>query len=313
MREKIKCSIEKGRYSDVPAISSAEAYLNREGGWTDHLISENIIFSHRKNNYALGELYEKLHAHDYYELTLVAGNESVEYVSEGEHFRADHAVAILSKPNHFHMFRTSSPVHYDRYVIYFKNEEQIFPKDEIMSFLKQGNDSFAIFSWTDDSLLRLAEKTEKVLCSPHSLYSLSEAYLNLCRLFLSLSRYRSPSELCSNKPTPNFIVEIKGYIDENYLKISSVDALAKSFFYSREHISRSFKQYYNTSINEYMLEKKLLYCKNLLKQGEGVEAAARVSGFNNLSNFIKIFKSRNGCTPSEFKNNASIKEVLGQP
>ena len=301
MREKIRSNIEKGRYRDAPALSSAEAYINREGGWTDHLLSENILFSHRRNAYALGELPEKLHVHDYYELTLVAGKDGIEYVSEGEHFTAERGMAILTKPNHFHMFRTSFPVHYDRYVIYFKNEEQIFPKGEIMRFLKEGSASYAIFPRSDEQLLSHAEKAERALCTPDALCSLSEAYLHLCGLFLSLSLYRSPSELCRNRLIPNFIGEIKGYVDENYLKISSIDMLSKTFFYSREHISRSFKQYYNTSIYEYILEKKLLYCKHLLRQGYGVEAAAHASGFVNLSNFVKIFKDRNGCTPSEFK------------
>ena len=302
MREKIKSNIEQGRYRDRLAVSAAEAYTNRDGGWTDHLLSENVLFSHRENDYVRGDLQEKLHVHDYYELTLVAGKDSIEYVSEGEHFIAERGMVILSKPNHFHMFRTSRPLHYDRYVIYFKNEGEIFPMQQLMRFLRQGTQAYAIFEGPNEQLLSCAKSIERALCSPDAPCALSEAYLSLCELFLSLSLYRSPQNPCPDKPIPNFIGEIKGYIDENYLTIDSVSDLAKRFFYSREHISRSFKQYYNTSICEYILEKKLLSCKHRLKQGEGVESAARASGFVNLSSFVKVFKSRNGCTPSEFRS-----------
>lgn len=52
-------------------------------------------------------------------------------------------------------------------------------------------------------------------------------------------------------------MEIKSYIDENYATIGSVADLASQFFYSREHISRIFKYYFNTSITEYLMRKRI--------------------------------------------------------
>jgi AraC-like DNA-binding protein len=38
-----------------------------------------------------------------------------------------------------------------------------------------------------------------------------------------------------------------------------------------------------------------------LQQGELVESAARKAGFHNLSSFVKVFRKRYGCNPSEYK------------
>ena len=54
-------------------------------------------------------------------------------------------------------------------------------------------------------------------------------------------------------------------------------------------------------IYDYILEKKMLHFKHLLLKGEGVEAAARICGFSNMSSFSKLFKKKNGCTPSEYR------------
>jgi AraC-like DNA-binding protein len=139
------------------------------------------------------------------------------------------------------------------------------------------------------------------LCTSESPCAAAEAYLALCQLLLSLSEHRQPPEAGEVERLPSFIGEVKEYIDKNYLQIESTGALADKFFYSREHISRAFKRYYNTSVYEYILDKRLLYCQACLKRGESVELAAHHAGFVNMSSFFKIFKKRCGCSPSEYK------------
>ena len=124
-------------------------------------------------------------------------------------------------------------------------------------------------------------------------YSEAMAFWEIAGVFLTLSQCNSDPKNKNEIPLlyiPEFIQEIKQYIDDNFLDIKSVDDLAKNFFYTREHITRSFKKYYNTAIYEYILQRKIL------------NRAAELSGFNNMSSFIKIFKKHIGKTPSEYKN-----------
>ncbi|MBQ6847654.1 MAG: helix-turn-helix transcriptional regulator [Clostridia bacterium] len=293
MKQKILNNLKKGKY--LKKISDI-GYLSIDG-WTDYLISEKIIFSHRTNDYYSVELPENLHAHDYFELTLIPAGQSVEYVSDGQSIGLKNGIAILTQPMKMHMFRLKKPILYDRFVIYFKDVVNIFPDNKIMDFIRVENDSSNVFE-LNEKMIALIKSAERELHNDGSPYFAARAYLDICSLFAELSD-RKPIPLANNY-TPHFIIKIKEYIDKNYLTIHSVTEVAQKFFYSREYVSRSFRQYYNTPIYEYILKRKMIYCCILLQQGEHIENAAHRAGFYNMPSFVKLFRKFNGCTPSEY-------------
>ena len=279
----------------------SEAYVNQRGGWTDYLVSDKVIFSHRINDRSMDDLLEKLHYHDYYEISAIFGGEGVEYISERETVSLHRGTVILTKPMRFHMFRLSTPTHYDRYVLYFKDIEGIFPDSAIMDFTKNGDASCAIFELPEQPILSYFQSAENALATADSPYASAKAYLNICNIFLLLSDHKAPIKEKVPMFAPNFISRIKEYIDENFLSIHSVKTLSSNFFYSREYVSRTFRKYYNTPIYEYISNRKMQYAALLLKQGASVEDSARESGFFNMSSFIKLFQKLYGCTPSQYK------------
>lgn len=295
VKEKIREGLQKGKYRE----SGSGGYINAEAGWTDYLISERIIFSHRINDYSAGDLLEELHAHGYYELTLNAAGEGVQYISDGQGIVVEPGMAILTKPLKFHVFRLDAPICYDRYVLYFRDPSAVFPDCSVMDFVGMGNDSFAAFALSGQRLLTQIRAAEAALSDEDTPYAMAKAYLEICGLFLTLSDQKTIS--ARSVHPPQFISCIKEYIDANFLQIHSVSDVAAHFFYSREYISRSFRQYYNTPVYEYILKRKILYCCMLLEDGENVETAARSAGFGNMSSFIKVFRRTNGCTPSEYR------------
>ena len=305
MRQKIQKNIEEKQYTKQACGPSLDVYINHEQGWLDYLISENIIFSHRKNDYISGELPERLHFHDYYELTLIANKENIEYISDEKNVFVHSGMGVLTKPMKFHMFRLPFPICYDRYVIYFKDPNTLFPQSSFTDFTRLNQEACSVFALTGDKLLTISQKIEVALTDPTSPHAAAKAYLEIGRLFLSLSESPSMQTNSIALPIPNFVTSIKDYIDENFLSLHNVQSVTQHFFYSREHISRCFKQYYNTPIYEYILEKKLLHFKHLLLKGEGIEAAARICGFSNMSSFVKLFRKKNGCTPSEYRQKYS--------
>ncbi len=300
MRGKIEENLRKNiNYKKIPT-EHGEIYSNENHGWKDYLLSGKVIFSYRDNHYSKNEFGEKLHSHDFYELTIPLSSDGVEFVSDEKTVSVKGGMAILAKPRKVHMFRITKRSRYKRFVLYFKDIEQLFSDETIVKFTKMGNSSFALFRPQDDYALSLAEEVLLNLENGSSQYNFAKAQLRLCELFLTLSEDVSKEENF-HSTTPKFIHEIKKYVDENYLKISSVEEIAEKFFYSREYLSRSFKKYYNTPVYEYVIGRKMLNCTALLRKGESVETSARSSGFNNMSSFIKLFKKFNGCTPSEYK------------
>ena len=299
MKSKIIENLKKYKNYKKTSSRTGEVYFNEESGWVDYLISDKIIFSYRDNEYSKGTFSEKLHSHDYYELAINLTMSGTEYVTDGNTISFNYGMAILTKPNKFHMIRLSCPLRYKRFIFYFKDIKDLFPDETITKFTNTGSLYFALFSQKSEETISLAKEIKTCL-EDDSAYSHAKAKLKICELFLNLSNASITSETV-HSPLPQFIHNVKNYVDENYLTISSVEEIAERFFYSREYLSRSFKKYFNTPVYEYVIGRKMLHATELLKKGESVEVALKNSGFHNASSFIKLFRKLNGCTPSEYK------------
>jgi len=312
MIEKIRNNVHLGRYVREIPMRSARAYENRDGGWTDYLLAEQMIFSHRTGDYSPDNFPEDLHAHDYYELCFCAGGGNMQYVADQHHIAVRPGMVILTKPMAVHMFRALSSDRYDRYVLYFRPSLQLFSDGSILDFLHKGSETCAVFSPEAPVFPSHLSEAERCLADVDSPYAASGALLRILELFLALSAGEPVRAEDANQDTPDFIQEIKRYVDENFVRIRSVGELSEHFYYSREHITRLFRQCYNTPLYDYILHRKVLLCCSLLRQGESVDKAASLSGFNNMSSFIKVFRRFSGCTPSEYKlKSAKVKQNIG--
>jgi AraC-like DNA-binding protein len=80
-----------------------------------------------------------------------------------------------------------------------------------------------------------------------------------------------------------------------------VEEIAAHFFYSREYLSRLFRRTLNTTVSDYLADKKLAHSKVLLEQGATVTEACFSSGFRNMSSFIRNFQEKTGVLPSIYR------------
>ena len=110
------------------------------------------------------------------------------------------------------------------------------------------------------------------------------------------------ADIAVNKPiiSTDFCMEIKNYIDTEYASITSQECIASRFHYSREHISRKFKDAFNISVSDYVAKRRVLESLPLLKEISSADAAYEV-GFKSQSAYIAAFKKNMGCLPCEYK------------
>ena len=93
------------------------------------------------------------------------------------------------------------------------------------------------------------------------------------------------------------------YINDHCTEELSVEALARMAGFSKYHFSRLFKQFTGVSCHEYLISRRLAYAESLLHSPDlSVAQVAMRSGFNSLSAFNRIFKSRKSCTPSSYRS-----------
>ncbi len=100
------------------------------------------------------------------------------------------------------------------------------------------------------------------------------------------------------------VLKVKNYIAKNYMDEIRLSTLAEIAGMSPSAFSRFFKLHTGRNLSEYIIEQRLGYASRLLVDtAKSVAEISYQSGFNNLSNFNRIFRKRKGCSPSEFREN----------
>jgi len=91
---------------------------------------------------------------------------------------------------------------------------------------------------------------------------------------------------------------VQNYIRSNYMHPIRVEQIARELNLDRRYLSRIFKKTVGCSIQDYLIRIRLEEAERLLLRGCSVNDAARLSGYEDVSNFSKMFKRRTGKTPA---------------
>ena len=98
------------------------------------------------------------------------------------------------------------------------------------------------------------------------------------------------------------IATVCDYIERNYAKIVNLTDVASLVNMSESAFSHFFKKRTNTSFKDYLINVRISHaCQLLTKTTYSVAEVCFACGFNNLSNFIRIFKKKKGNTPSDYR------------
>ena len=98
------------------------------------------------------------------------------------------------------------------------------------------------------------------------------------------------------------ILKVKQYIDEHYTETVHLADLADMVGMSPSAFSRFFKLRTGRTLSDYLIDIKLGNAARLLVDtAQNISEICYECGFNNLSNFNRIFKAKRGVTPREFR------------
>lgn len=270
-------------------------------GWTDYYLNGNVLFSRRRVFYDLATFPDKLHKHGFYEIIVFLGG-TVSYVSGSEIFTPNYGDIMIFPPDCEHTVRSSKTGIYDRAVLYVEADwfqsvaggflPEIFTKKDACCYIIEAKHSGKFMDLLTGLEQSLSAETNDAMM-------LSSGYLSM--LLTMLSRHAVPN-YNSIFQIPQKLMEIKAYIDANFQTIPSVDELASQFYYSREHISRLFREYYKITPSTYLRSKKIEHAKQSLDLNCSVRYAFDVSGFQSYSAFVKAFQEFTGTTPGKYRS-----------
>ncbi|EKA13662.1 AraC family transcriptional regulator [Enterococcus sp. GMD1E] len=130
-------------------------------------------------------------------------------------------------------------------------------------------------------------------------------------IFLNQVVQKEESAQEQNAVVPNERVEqMLQYISKNLSHPLSLEEMEKQFFVSKYHITREFKKYTGFTFHQYVMKKKLIYAKHLLREYRSSSAVYSKSGFSSYPHFLKAFKREFGITPKEFLKRDTQKQLV---
>ncbi len=100
---------------------------------------------------------------------------------------------------------------------------------------------------------------------------------------------------------PGKLIPILEYIDQNLEGDLSLACLEKVFFIDRSYLSRLFKKSTGSTIHEYIIYKRISLAKKLLLEGYSATETGLRCGFNDYSNFSRLFRRTVGVSLRHYK------------
>ncbi|MDT0557156.1 AraC family transcriptional regulator [Ichthyenterobacterium sp. W332] len=113
----------------------------------------------------------------------------------------------------------------------------------------------------------------------------------------------------SNDKQISTVIRIRNYIEKNYHTKLDLDVLSNTQFVSKYHMLRLFKKYYGQTPRQYLIDKRIEKSKKLLARGLSVTETCFAVGFESLSSFSTLFKTKTSKSPTEFQKKSNFQEV----
>lgn len=148
----------------------------------------------------------------------------------------------------------------------------------------------------DNILAALNALSKEPLQQPMDEYLLL-ALMSYCRSMLSIPT------TSAKKRSENLYQGICIFIQENFHRSISREAIARRFNITPNHLSRLFRQQGHMRLADYIIWVRIERAKFMLKKYSfRLHEVANRCGFQDVNYFYRVFKNKTGLTPSEYRN-----------
>lgn len=246
--------------------------------------------------------FRELHDHDYWEFFIVLSGKMEHFTENGRQLLTMN-MACLLHPWNKHYFNSASPDFQQMNICitdeYFKELLNIIDPNlyEMLCSIDH-----PISYVVDESMRDEIQKTTNSIQMTGE-WQEGEKFSNFLKLIwfdIIKLIYRNLSHLDSKYPEWLNIFLQELHSPENLLK--PVSELHTLIYFSRRHLARLFKEYTGQNLSSYMQVLKLNYAAMLLSTTDmGILEISSTCGYESLSHFIKLFKTRFKLSPKEYR------------
>lgn len=252
-----------------------------------------------------------IHNHSVYELNFVENAKGVRrIVGDSQEVIGDYDFCLITSPDLEHVWEQNEchsddireiTVQFD----FSMSDETLFGRNPYASITRMMQEAKKGLSFPLQAIMKVYGMLDTLSSIKDGFYAVQQ----FLTILYELSRCENARTLASSsyakvtvEDDSRRILKVKNFISKNYMDELRLPELASLAGMSSSAFSRFFKLHTGRNISEYIIDLRLGYAARML-----VDTAKSISeigfdcGFNNLSNFNRIFKKKKGCSPSEFR------------
>jgi AraC-like DNA-binding protein len=261
-----------------------------------------------------------IHNHEVYELNFVEHAAGVRrIVGDSSEVIGDYDLVLITSPDLEHVWEQNECTSQDirEVTIQFDfdfSDSSIFGRNPFNSMRKMMVEAQKGLCFPMDAIMKVYQQL-------HTLSSIKDgfyAFKQFLAILYELSRCDGARSLASSSfakvdvaSDSRRVLKVKNYISENYqheIRLSDMASLAGM---SASAFSRFFKLHTGRNLTDYIIDMRLGYAsRQLVDSTDSIAEISYRCGFNNPSNFNRIFRKKKGCSPSEFRENYHKTRVI---
>ncbi len=248
------------------------------------------------------------HNHDFYEFYIFLDGLVTYYIEEKVYDLCEGDILVIP-PGKMHRPVIADPnAVYERFVLWVNADfmHSIDDENKTLSTLLHTIEEnqqylFPIPKPDLEFILTLLRRLIQINSSESNMTVMKNAYIVLLLEHIQ-TQLRSSSLMKAEEIEYDKIPEIIHYINEHLCEKLTLDDISNRFFISKFHLIRKFKAHTNATVYDYIISKRIVLAKKLLRQGISATEVCMQCGFTDYSNFYKSFQLKSGMTPAEFKS-----------
>lgn len=261
-----------------------------------------------------------IHNHDEFELNFIEHAAGVRrVVGDSTEVIGDFDLVLITGRDLEHVWEqhecTSKRIH--EITIHFSSKlfsESMINKNQLESIRKMFEKAQNGLSFPMTAIMKVYSHLTS-LSSEKGFY----AFIKFLTILYELSLYTDEAKALASssfaKVEPTFnsrrIYKVQKYINENYREEIRLEHMAELVGMTSTSFSRFFKLRTGKTLSDYVIDIRIGFATRMLVDTTmSIAEICYECGFNNLSNFNRIFKKKKDCSPKEFREYYRKKKIV---
>ena len=267
-----------------------------------------ILFERYKTNFNF-----PVHTHPEYELNFIENAQGAQrIVGDSIEEIGNEELVLIANPKLEHAWADchNIPQEIHEITIQFHPDllKNFLEKDQMASIQRLFQHAERGILFSPDTTKKIRPLIKTLTCENDNFYSLIKFLIILHELskdngIRELSTHSFALEGKDSSAEDYTLSQVIAYINQHYTENIHLDDVADLANMSKPTFCRFIKQHTSKSFLDFLTDIRLgIASRKLIDTTDSIAEIGYVCGFNNLSNFNRIFKKKKGVTPTDFRN-----------